>query len=503
MASQHYNYQCEQDAFINAHLKKLPTHWQKKAFEKHQHLIKTASIYEANKYLRELTEPLSQLLDIAHDDDDIKSLAEELSFKCSEKAGYIGDDVFVYWQELCITYGVRYPFEFDKKGIVARLTCHVWWLRRLRNSHARAREMAAIDAGLVHRKGSIYCSDDTVDRRFQQLKRNALLLEGIEMQSESGQRMKLSDVAKAGVSNPENRRAELMTRISGFEELSIMYGHKAEFITVTTPSRMHAVTKDGKPNPKYDGTKPDAAQRYLVECWARVRAKLARLDVKFYGLRVCEPHHDGTPHWHLIIFYKPEGDNLLKIRAAFKEHFLADNGNEYGAQANRVKFVSINPLRGSAAGYVAKYVAKNIGGLQDERSDEGDISSTEAFKRVEAWASTWRIRQFQQIGGHSVTVWRELRRVDGEQAQNAGSNIFTAWKTAQKTQAGGKANFAKYVEAMGGLGMKPRESRIAIDDDFVTVRGRYGEVVVRVLKGVRERFGINRAVNNREKWERI
>ena len=151
---------------------------------------------------------------------------------------------------------------------------------------------------------------------------------------------------------------------------------------------------------------------------------------------------------------------------------------------------------------MAKYVAKNIGGIQDEKSDEGNISSEDGFKRVEAWASTWRIRQFQQIGGHSVTVWRELRRIESDTAKNAGQNIFSVWKTAQRV-AEHKANFAEFIEGMGGLETKPREGIIALDVDFVTKLGRYGEAVYRVLDGVVERFGMARAANNREEWSRI
>lgn len=495
-----YNYTKETAEFVEYKLARLPRHWRDDVLRKYNTIQNNKGDLAANDYLRLLIEPLENLLNIASDDDDLKNLAKELAFKVREKAGFAPTKFNDYVSELCMAYSVRWPNEFNNEQQMARFIDDIWWLRNLRNSHARAREVAAINAGIVHKKANLYCSDDTLERRGQQLKRNAELLASINMQSASGKQMNLGDIAKTGMANAENRRAELMTRISGFEELSIKYGHKAVFVTVTTPSRMHAVTSDGKPNAKYDGTKPDEAQRYLVEVWAQCRAKLARQGVKFYGLRVAEPHHDATPHWHMIFFY--EAKHTHDLCAAISEYFLRDSGKEKGAKENRVKFVYINPLKGSAAGYVAKYVAKNIGGIEGELSDEANTESSKAAGRVEAWASTWRIRQFQQIGGHSVTVWRELRRVASEVAAVASERILGAWVTAQK-KAEKKANFASFIESMGGLQTKPKESVIKIDDDYLDKKGKYGMTIARVVKGVRERWGRGVAANNREEWVKV
>lgn len=506
-----YQFWREMDAWKEQKLARLPEIWRKAVRRKYQALMKK-SVREANEYLSSLIEPLEGAIDIGADDDSLQTLAKECALKCSDffaTGSQFGQGFqFEPWDKclaLANSFNIRFPFEHDLNQQRARLLDDTWWLRNLRNAHAKAREAAAREAGIVHKKHDVYVSDDTLDRRRQQIRRNAELLAGIEMVNEHGEVMKLADIANAGMANQANRRAELMTRITGFEELAVKYSHKATFITLTCPSRMHRMLSTGKENPKYDGTKPDEAQKYLTHTWAKARALLAKYDVKYYGLRVAEPHHDGTPHWHIILFYDGKQSTLKKLKWHITQKFIETDRDELGRDVSpRVLFKAIEPSKGTAAGYVIKYVAKNLGGIEGERDDEvGEGSSSETnAERVEAWASTWRIRQFQQLGGHSVTTWRELRRIDEKTMEGKSVPFVKAWQAAQKIHKK-KANFAKYIEAMGGLETPMRDSRFKVHYDVVTIRGRYGDAPAFKVLGVGERHGRQVAHTNRAQWERV
>jgi hypothetical protein len=381
---------------------------------------------------------------------------------------------------MCEARGIRAPEKkYDDLPAVRRMVAARWWTGQLRKSHARALESAAIELGLVNRGRDCYVSNESLAARTAQNARNAATLEATRARNvETKQEFTLAELAAKGPANKGVRRAELMTRISGFERIAIAHGHAGLFLTITCPSKMHShriIGGRAVKNPKYDHTKPNDAQKYLSKVWARIRAALARLGMALYGFRIAEPQHDGTPHWHLLVFYPPENDT--KIRATIRRYALQMDGDEAGAQEKRCDFRTMDPAIGTAAAYIAKYVAKNIDGYALEKDLLGN-DALETSARVEAWATRWRIRQFQQVGGPPVTVWRELRRVESVPA-DAPAHVIKAHNAVNKVaQFEGRENASvawdHYVDAQGGV-FCGRNYRVRLATVASDARTAYGE----------------------------
>ncbi len=393
------------------------------------------------------------------------------------------------------------PETISDAGACMRMLDTAWWRRRLRVMLGRTVEQQQIAAGRVHCRGQIYASNVTVSRRQEQRERNRKILESLTAENQDGYSATLAALSEKGVSCSRLRRLELMTRVRGFEDYAKERGDVGEFWTLTAPSRFHSThKKTGEKNLRYDGSTPKQAQAHLARCWSRFRAALHRLKINVYGFRVVEPHHDGCPHWHALLFMAP--DVVKTVRALARLYFLDQHDpDEPGAKKNRCKFVTID--KRGASGYIAKYIAKNIDGHlggsdKDGNAIQGDglfghtdkhgTPAEKAAIRIESWARRWGIRQFQQIGGAAVGVWRELRRLKpAEQDKPMPAALERARQATGDKATGKKADFAEYLRAMAAAPVILRKTDAGIKwngEEGVPALTRYEEPVAPTVFGL-------------------
>ena len=435
-----------------------------------------------------------------------------------------------------------------------------FWRRWFRRLQERGVENIYRRVGFVHSKKYLFVSNDSLYRFRHRRAQTRALLQAVVLVNELGQEFSLEALAEVGNANPAIRRAELMVRIAGFEYMAVGLGHAGEFITITCPSRFHARHyKTGAENKKFDGSTPRDAAAYLAKVWARIRSALQREGICVYGFRVAEPHHDGTPHWHGLLFMpKAHVRRFRQIVAAYacadsrrelglyyqdtqkagmakrREHwqkavahaksqgwplprlkdipqrpshqsageFWADAGSAVFAAVNsRVDFTAINWAKGTAAGYIAKYIAKNIDGKTAagqsvggdfETDDLADVVQTS--ERVLCWASVHGIRQFQQIGGPPVTVWRELRRLDNDGADYG--DVIT--RAALAADAG---DWGKFVEVMGGVELARKDRPVQLYKEDTDIPTCYGAARPPMVRGVIDQYTGQLKISRVHEWQ--
>lgn len=456
----------------------------------------------ANHRLREMAGRLRRAdLNLSMDDDELRAWCKAKAETCRRLlADMTRPAAIAEIKRRLALYGLEWPEPVQRDLVdpegpaLERVKCERWWRLKVRRRQARALEGIARDLRIVHAGKQPYASNYTVSARQEQKTRNRTLLEEMQAVNDAGQEYTLAELADLSTSNPALRRGELMTRIAGFEQVALERGLVGEFYTISAPSKYHPSRtiynpKTGKvlkviPNDKYNGASVREVQDYFCSLWARIRAALGRAGIGVFGFRVVEPHHDGCPHWHLLLFMP--GGACADVRRIMAAYALQEDASEVGAQKHRFKAESIDRERGSAAGYIAKYIAKNIDGhgLDECGGDLFGGDSIHTAARVDAWAATHGVRQFQQIGGPSVTVWRELRRLE----------VPEDGEVEPIREAADAANWAAFVELMGGpfCGRDGQAVRVARWHEFDPGTGeiidpltnRYGEPNAGRIMGV-------------------
>ena len=344
---------------------------------------------------------------------------------------------------------------------ISRLVNADWWERQFKAQRMRWREALLIAIGSVSRdkSASSYASIQAIREVKARRLSNLEYLKSCDLENiETGERISLIEKVMASISNPEIRRMELMNTIAFTEQYAADNGDVGMFITITTPSKYHPTRTVGAEkrvqfNHNWDEAAytPKDGQRYLVKVWASIRTAFKDNKLQVYGMRVVEPHHDATPHWHMMLFAKrAQRQQIIDI---MRKYALKEDGHERGAVKNRFDCKHMN--KGGAAGYIAKYIAKNIDGyaLEGERDFETGELLSDAAAAVTAWAATWRIPQFHPIGLPAMGTYRECRRIRSLNLTETFDEEVEAVRAA--ADAG---NFAAYITAQGGANT-PRESQ--------------------------------------------
>ncbi|MBD9643664.1 replication endonuclease [Pantoea sp. PNT02] len=403
-----------------------------------------------------------------------------------------------YWAEFKACKG-ELSLRKAQSGLL-RMMAPEWWRGRLKQMRDLQREHMAIAVGQVQKSASPYVSRGTLAEWVEQKKRNREFFKRYDlMNKETGDRVAMDEMVNRSTANPAMRRRELMTRMRGFEDIANETGCVGDFYTITAPSRYHSVYSQGGFITKWNGSSPRDTQRYLCRVWARIRAALSREEIHVFGFRVVEPHHDGTPHWHMLLFMLPE--HRERVQQIMREHASKEDADELNTpQARKARFHAepIDPTKGSATGYIAKYISKNIDGfaMDGEKDDETGSNMRDMAKAVCAWASRWRIRQFQQIGGAPVTVWRELRRLGDTRLPNEKMDAVLA-------SASVASCWASYTMAQGGPLVARDDLVIRLCYEITEMGNEYAEDVQRVQGIYSPHYQDSEVFTRLVKWEAV
>ena len=195
-------------------------------------------------------------------------------------------------------------------------------------------------------------------------------------------------------STSQKRAAKLYVRALGLEEYCTKVGLKGFFVTLTLPGSYHPNPSSGKNS--WVGATPVEGHDEIHRKWRIVQREVNRKFGKLFGIRVEEPHEDGCPHWHLLVYVDPAHESAF--RQIIGRYFGSDTA---------AKVDAIDPAKGRGASYIMKYIMPVLNATADSMA-----------ARYQAHRATWGKRAIQ-IFDHpgSSTLWDEMRRIKAESVE--------------------------------------------------------------------------------------
>ena len=326
-----------------------------------------------------------------------------------------------------------------------RMSSPRWWETRLSRQINQIKEHLLISLGMVQAKKSLYISNETIMLREKDIRERVSFLSIRKVVNAETQEEKdtLLHMAMSGIANPRIQKSELTQILFGTYKYALQHKHVCRFITITLPKSFHATTINGTPCSGWKGLTPKQAHDHLQGAWTKARSALS--EIACYGTRFVEPHHDSTPHWHILVYIPQENDS--KVISTINKYFstIVDSSS-FDSKIDMKLFTNEAVLH-----YMMKFLASSFPGVADENAindKTGKPISCEA-KNAKLWASQWGIRRFQHFGLPEIGAWRECRKV---RSHNITHELGHAAEAVR--HAADHGDFQGYIEAQGGIGIK-------------------------------------------------
>lgn len=229
-----------------------------------------------------------------------------------------------YWYRVGLDEGDRWALKHGVTGTTRETRCgraldRAYWRRRWRQRQGRMIEHAyACYAPTCIR----WCSETAQRQARARMLKTLEWAQQFELvPSDGSAAIPMQDLL---LGNRDARLyAELLARAKGIGTLASDAGYTtALLVTLTVPGPMHPTTSaNGQRcrNRNYDGTTVKQAHDWLELRWQRFRASAFRRGRSPYWVLAEQPHLDGTPHLHLIVYIRPKDRAGIErlLRSAF------------------------------------------------------------------------------------------------------------------------------------------------------------------------------------------
>jgi len=462
-------------SFVLKHLVKIPYECRIFTKNKFNYLVKSEEngLLKAKGFLEGLANYCEQMpINMSIKSEGLYLTINELTDHCKkiikirDKKGVASQLIINEIESIALSLGITTCDGKSMRGKLNRYSNNKWWWSKIKPIYNRSIENVMRYINVIWNGFQVYVSDRFLTLRRENKKRNEIFLKSLIALKDSSEEIELSKISDSSLSNPNNRVAELKARIAGFEQYADKYGYKTDLVTVTAPSRFHCVHKNGTSNITWDESSVRTVHQYFTNLWDCIISKFHRDNIQASGFRIVEPHHDGTPHWHFVLFTNSNHRELASN--IIHKYFLKDSPYEKGASEHRVIVKDLSQRRKS--NFKGSYILKGID-LSPKNKSKKNFENSE---RINAWGCVWGIRQFDQFGGPSVNLWREARRI----AQNSKVDENPIWKSVLN------GDWCEFIEICGGLNISKDDRKIKIFKEFDETLNSYGEEKGNVISGL-------------------